>query len=65
MPPPGAGKQPDSDEEEQKPVTRSAGFEHQNEQNNSDQSGSFSRQVMSTEAVEKLFDFIEVHILWG
>jgi hypothetical protein len=52
MPPPGAGKQPDGNEEEQKPVSRFAGSEHQNEQNDSDQSGTSGGQVMQAEVVE-------------
>lgn len=61
MPPPGAGEQPDGDEEEQKPMGRFAGFNHQNEQNNSDQRGASSRQVLRAEIAEELFDFIKVH----
>src|SRR5208337_2016485 len=61
MPPPGAGKQSDGDEKEQKPVGRFAGFEYQKEQYYSDQAGASGRQVMCAEVTEKLFNFIEVH----
>jgi len=61
MPPPGARQQADGDEEEQEPVGRFAGFEHQDEQNNCDQTGAASLQVVPVEVAEKLFDFIEVH----
>ena len=65
MPPPGARKQSHGHEEKQKPVGRFAGFEHQKEQNNSEQHGCSARQVMSAEVVEKFFDFIQVHGFQG
>lgn len=61
MPPPGAGKQPDGDEEEQKAVARFVRFKYQNKQNNSDQYGNSGRQVMNTEVIEEVFNIVEVH----
>ncbi len=65
MPPPGAGKQPNGDEEEQKPESHFAAFENQGEQNDSDQAGSDCGPVVTVEFVKKFFDAIKVHIWEG
>jgi hypothetical protein len=56
MPPPGARKQSNGNEEEQKPKSNFAGFEYQNEKNDSGQHGSCRRQVMAAEIPKKFFD---------
>jgi hypothetical protein len=65
MPPPSADKQSNGNEEEQNAASHFGAFEHQNEQNDSDQHGSSCGQVMTAEVTKKLFDFIEVHIFGG
>jgi hypothetical protein len=59
MPPPGAGKQSNGNEQEQKPENNFAAFEHQKEQNDSGQHSSSRGQVMTAEVAKKLFDFID------
>jgi hypothetical protein len=65
MPPPGAGKQSNGNDEEQKPAGHFGAFEQQNEQYDSHQHSSSCGQVMTAEVAKKLFDFIEVHIFGG
>jgi len=63
MPPPGAGKKSNRNEQVQETEHQLAGLENQNDQYDSDQPSSSCGQVMSAEVAKKLFDFIEVHIL--
>jgi len=65
MPPPGAGKQSNRNEQVQETEHQLAGLENQYDQYDSGQPGSSCGQVMSAEVAKKLFDFIEVHILRG
>jgi hypothetical protein len=62
IPPPGAGKQSNGDEEAQKPENHFAAFEHQHDQNKPSHPGPNCSPVMTIEVVKKLFNAIEIHI---
>jgi hypothetical protein len=58
VPPPGADKQSNGNDQEQKTENHFAAFEHQKEQNDSAQHRSSRGQVMTAEVAKKFFDFI-------